>query len=169
MRAGFKDTHMQAEKDKVVSFHYRLSDEAGVEVENSHEREPLTIMFGHGNIIPGLEQAMAGHAAGDCFDVVVPPEQGYGARRENFTQRVPKKYFRDPEHLKPGMTTSLKTRDSHRPVTVLKVGSSVVDVDLNHPMAGKTLHFGVEITDVREATPEELDHGHVHGPGGHAH
>ena len=65
-------------------------------MENSHEREPLTIMFGHGNIIPGLEQAMAGHAAGDCFDVVVPPEQGYGARRENFTQRVPKKIFATP-------------------------------------------------------------------------
>jgi len=160
---------MQAEKDKVVVFHYRLSEESGAEVENSHERAPMAFLFGHGNIIPGLERAMAGHVAGDRFDALVPPADAYGERREDFIQRVPKKYFRDAEHLRPGMHTVLSTQEGQRSVTVIKVGSSVVDVDLNHPLAGKTLRFGVEITDIREATPEELEHGHVHGPGGHHH
>lgn len=160
---------MQAEKDKVVSFHYQLSEDSGAEVESSHGREPMAFLFGHGNIIPGLEQAMAGRVAGDKFDAVVAAKDAYGERREDFVQRVPKKYFRDAEHLRPGMHTVLNTKDGHRSVTVLKVGSSVVDVDLNHPMAGKTLRFGVEITDIRDATAEELEHGHVHGAGGHHH
>jgi FKBP-type peptidyl-prolyl cis-trans isomerase SlyD len=160
---------MQAEKDKVVTFHYHLTDEAGAAIDSSHEREPLAILFGHGAIIPGLEQALAGHVAGDRFDVAVPPEQAYGLRREDYTQRVPKKYFRDGDHLRPGMSTVLSTQDGHRSVTVLKVGSSVIDVDLNHPMAGKTLHFAIEIVEVRDATDEERAHGHVHGPGGHHH
>lgn len=160
---------MQAEKDKVVTFHYQLTDESGAEVDTSHGREPLTILFGHGAIIGGLETAIAGHVAGDRFNVVVPPEQAYGARRDNYVQRVPKKYFRDAEHLQPGTRTVLRTEDGHRSVTVIKVGSSVVDVDLNHPMAGKTLTFAIELVDVREATAEELAHGHVHGPGGHHH
>lgn len=160
---------MQADKDKVVSFHYRLSDTDGTEIESSHEREPMAVLCGHGGIIPGLEQAMTGRSAGDRFDVVVTPDQGYGERREDFVQRVAKKYFRDPEHLKTGMATMLQTKDGPRSITVLKVGSSVVDVDLNHPMAGKTLNFAIEVTDIRDATPEELAHGHAHGSGGHAH
>ena len=160
---------MQVDKDKVVTFHYHLTDPQGNAIDSSHEREPLAILFGHGAIIPGLEQAIAGHVAGDRFDVTVPPEQGYGARRDDHTQRVPKKYFRDADHLKPGMITVLRTEGGYRQVTVLKVGSSVVDVDLNHPMAGQTLHFAIEVVDVRDATAEELEHGHVHGPGGHDH
>jgi FKBP-type peptidyl-prolyl cis-trans isomerase SlyD len=160
---------MKAEKDKVVTFHYSLSDESGAPLETSREREPLAILIGHGNIIPGLEQALEHHVAGDRFDVVVPPEQAYGARREDRTQRVPKKHFRDPDHLKPGATTVLSTKDGQRVVTIVKVGSSVVDVDLNHPMAGKTLRFDIEVVDVREASAEELAHGHVHGAGGHEH
>jgi FKBP-type peptidyl-prolyl cis-trans isomerase SlyD len=165
----FPGVGMQAEKDKVVSFHYRVSEEPGSEVENSHERDPMVFLFGHGNIIPGLEQAMVGRAPGDRFEAVVAPEQAYGLRREDFVQRVPKKYFRDGEHLKPGMATVLNTRDGQRSVTVVKVGSSVIDVDLNHPLAGKTLRFEVEITDVRDALEEEIAHGHAHGPDGAHH
>ena len=162
---------MKAEKDKVVTFHYHLTDESGTKVDSSHDRaEPLTVLFGHGQIIPGLEQAMDGHEPGDKFDVRVPPEQGYGERREDFTQRVPKKYFRDADQLKPGDATVLSVQGGgYRQVVVLKVGSSVVDVDLNHPMAGKTLSFDIEVTDVRDATAEEVEHGHVHGEGGHHH
>jgi len=160
---------MKAEKDNVVTFHYNLTDDAGTVVDSSNEREPLVILFGHGAIIPGLEKALEGHAAGDRFDVVVPPEQAYGLRRDNFTQRVPKKYFQDSERLQPGMSTVLSTQEGYRSVTVVKVGSSVIDVDLNHPMAGKTLHFAIEIVDVRQATDEEREHGHVHGAGGHHH
>ena len=161
---------MQAETDKVVSFHYQLSDPSGGELENSRARAPLEILLGHGQIIPGLETAIAGHVAGDRFEVVVAPEQGYGERREDAVQRVPKKYFRNAEQLRPGMTAMLNTQGGRQQmVTVRKLGSSVIDVDLNHPMAGKTLHFAVEITAVRDATTGELEHGHVHGPGGHWH
>ena len=160
---------MNIEKDKVVTFHYRLSDDKGNEIENSQAQEPLSILYGHGNIIPGLEQQMEGHAVGDKFDAVVAAKDAYGERRDDFVQRVPKKYFRDSEHLQPGMHTVLNTKDGQRSVTVVKVGSSVIDVDLNHPLAGKSLRFGVEITDIRDATEEELEHGHVHGPGGHHH
>ena len=110
---------MKAEKGKVVSFHYALSDESGAEVENSHAREPMTFLFGHGNIIPGLEQQLEGHAVGDKFDAVVAAKDAYGERREDFIQRVPKKYFHDAEHLQPGMHTVLSTKDGQRSVTVV--------------------------------------------------
>ena len=158
---------MQAEQGKVVSIHYIVSEEPGGEIESSHGRDPIAFLVGHGNIIPGLDKAIAGHGAGDKLDVVVSPEEGYGLRREDFVQRVAKKYFRDAEHLRPGMATLLSTKDGPRSVTVLKIGSSVIDVDLNHPLAGKTLRFAVEVVDVRDATEEEQAHGHAHGPGGH--
>ncbi|HEY0178915.1 MAG TPA: peptidylprolyl isomerase [Dokdonella sp.] len=162
---------MNVEANKVVSFHYRVSDGGETPVDSSHERgEPLTVLIGHHNIIPGLEAALLGHAVGDRFEVEVPPAEAYGERRADFVQRVPKKYFEHPDALQPGTSTVLQTRESGpRVVVVVKVGSSVIDVDLNHPLAGKTLKFDVEITDVRDATPEEIAHGHVHGPGAHAH
>ena len=161
---------MQIENGKVVFFHYALKDDQGNEIENSADKNPMAILYGHGNIIAGLEKAMAGKSEGDRFDVIVAPAEGYGEKRENFTQRVPKKYFRDAEQLKPGMMTVLSVSGGgQRQVTVQKVGSSVIDVDLNHPMAGKTLHFAIEVTGVRDATEEELAHGHVHGDGGHHH
>lgn len=160
---------MKAEANSVVIFHYDLTDADGSKVESSRGREPLAILHGAGNVIPGVEAAMEGRGAGERFSVTVPPEQGYGARRENFTQRVPKKYFRDADKLKPGMQTMLSTADGPRVVTVSKVGQTVIDVDLNHPMAGRTLNFDIEIMEVREASEEEKAHGHVHGPGGHDH
>ena len=158
---------MKIEKDRVVRFHYTVS-EAGASVESSKDREPLAILVGHGNIIPGLEKAMDGHEAGDTFAADVPAAEAYGEKREGLTQRVPKKHFGD-QRLAPGMQVVLNTNFGPRAVTIQKVGMSVVDIDLNHPMAGKDLHFDVEIVDVREATPEELEHGHVHGEGGHHH
>jgi FKBP-type peptidyl-prolyl cis-trans isomerase SlyD len=160
---------MQIENGKVVFFHYALKDDQGNEIENSADKNPMAILYGHGNIIAGLEKAMAGKSEGDRFDVIVAPAEGYGEKRENFTQRVPKKYFREGDNLKPGMTAVVQTDQGPRQVEVLKVGSSVIDVDLNHPMAGKTLHFAIEVTGVRDATEEELAHGHVHGDGGHHH
>ena len=162
---------MKVEANKVVSFHYTVSDSSAAPVESSRDRgEPLAFLVGHGGLIPGLEKALIGREAGECFEVVVTPVEAYGERREDFTQRVPKKYFRDAEHLKPGMMTVLSTRESgQRQVIVRKIGSSVIDVDLNHPLAGKTLRFDVEITDVRDATPEEIAHRHAHGTGGHGH
>lgn len=162
---------MKVEANKVVSFHYSVSDGGETPVDSSRERgEPLSVLIGHGNIIPGLEKALLEHVVGDRFEVSVAPAEGYGERRANFTQRVPKKYFEDAESLQPGMSTVLQTREAGpRMVVVHKIGSSVIDVDLNHPLAGKTLTFDVEITDIRDATPEEIAHRHAHGAGGHEH
>ncbi len=160
---------MKIEKDKVVIFHYALTDGEGTAIESSFEREPLAILHGHGNVIPGIETALADRVSGDRFQVTVPPEEAYGPRRDNWTQRVPKKYFRDAERLRAGEQTVLHTAEGPRMVTVAKIGQTVIDVDLNHPMAGKTLNFDIQIVDVRDASSEELAHGHVHGPGGHHH
>jgi FKBP-type peptidyl-prolyl cis-trans isomerase SlyD len=159
---------MKIEKDRVVRFHYTVSEQGSEPLESSTEREPLAILAGHGNIIPGLEKAMDGHEAGDKFGVDVAAAEAYGEKREGLSQRVPKKHF-GGQRLEPGMQVVLNTNFGPRAVTIEKVGMSVVDVDLNHPMAGQDLHFDVEIVDVREATPEELEHGHVHGEGGHHH
>ena len=159
---------MKIEKDRVVRFHYAVADQGQEALENSRGGEPLAILQGHGNIIPGLEKAMEGHEAGDSFVVDVAAADAYGDRRDNLTQRVPKKHF-EGQRLEPGMQVVLNTNFGPRAVTIQKVGMSVVDVDLNHPMAGKDLHFDIDIVDVREATAEELEHGHVHGDGGHHH
>jgi FKBP-type peptidyl-prolyl cis-trans isomerase SlyD len=161
---------MKVEENKIVVFHYAVSD-GGEKVESSHDRgEPLAFLVGKGGLIPGLEKALTGRESGEKFSVDVAPSEAYGERREDYTQRVPKKYFRDADHLKPGMLTVLSVSGGgQRQVTVQKVGSSVVDVDLNHPLAGKTLTFDVEIVDVRDATAEELAHGHAHGAAGHNH
>ena len=159
---------MKIAKDSVVRFHYTVSEQGQDPIESSKDREPLAILIGHGNIIPGLETAMHDHEAGDSFGVDVAAADAYGERREGLTQRVPKKNF-GAQKLVPGEQVILQTNFGPRAVTIEKVGMSVVDVDLNHPMAGKNLHFDIEIVDVREATPEEIEHGHVHGDGGHHH
>lgn len=161
---------MKIEKDRVVRFHYTVSEVGQAPIESSRDREPLTILVGHGNIIPGLEKAMEGKEAGESFGVDVPAAEAYGEVREGLEQRIPKKHFgAGAERLKPGQQVVLQTNFGPRAVTIKKVGLSVVDVDLNHPMAGKDLHFDIEVVDVREASPEELEHGHVHGEGGHQH
>jgi FKBP-type peptidyl-prolyl cis-trans isomerase SlyD len=158
---------MKIEKNRVARFHYSVSEPGQPPVETSRGREPLAVLIGHDGIIPGLEAAMLDHVAGDTFQATVAPDQAYGERREGFTQRVPKKHFRQAR-LQPGQQVMLNTSMGPRAVTVVKVGATVVDVDLNHPMAGKSLQFEVEIIDVREALPVELEHGHVHGEGGAA-
>lgn len=162
---------MQVAKDTVVSIHYNLTDSAGIEIESSRSLgQPTEILIGNGGVIPGLENALIDHVAGDRIEVDVQPADAYGERIEGQTQRVPKKYFRDGAKLKPGMLTALAMKDGgQRMVTVIKIGSSVVDIDLNHPLAGKSLHFDVEIISVRAASAEEVAHKHVHGSGGVEH
>ena len=159
---------MKIEKNRVVRFHYSVSEPGQDPVETSRDREPMAILVGHGNIIPGLEAAMMDKAEGDTFEVTVAPDQAYGERRENYVQRLPKKHLRNAR-VRPGDQIVLETPMGPRAVTVVKVGATVVDVDLNHPMAGKTLQFQVEIVGVREAEQVEIDHGHVHGDGGVEH
>ena len=159
---------MKIEKDHVVRLHYTVSEAGGASIESSREQEPLAVLIGHNAIIPGLEEALLGRAAGDRFDVTVSPEQAYGERRPGLVQRIPRKHFKN-QKLAVGMQIVVPTQMGPRPVTVEKIGLSVVDVDLNHPMAGKELHFDVEIIEVREAQDVEIEHGHVHGDGGHDH
>ncbi|HEY5681416.1 MAG TPA: peptidylprolyl isomerase [Pseudomonadales bacterium] len=163
------DKALTVARDRVVRFHYVIRDEAGSELESTREGEPLAVLQGRGSVLRGVEEALEGRNAGERLEVTLPPEQAFGARREDWTQRVPKKYLPDAKRLKPGDAAVLRTREGPRPVTVVKVGSKVVDVDLNHPRAGMTLTFDLEIVEVREATPEEIAHRHVHGPGGHRH
>ena len=161
---------MKAGKDKVISLHYTLTMD-GEKVESSLDRnEPLWILLGHGQLIPGLEKALEGREAGENLQVEIAPAEGYGERQEGMTQRVPKKYFQQAAKLKPGMSTVLALKEGgHRVVVVQKVGMTTVDVDLNHPMAGKTLNFDVTVNEVRDGTEEEIAHGHAHPPGGEAH
>lgn len=161
---------MQVAKDTVVLFHYRLylgdSQEA---FQDSFEGEPMAALIGAGNIIPGVEEALLGQQAGAELDVTVPPEKGYGERNPELFMRLPKKYFANPAKLKPGMVTTLQTKRGPQQVIVLKIGMSVIDVDANPLLAGQTLRFVLKIEDVREASAEERQHGHAHGPGGHEH
>lgn len=159
---------MKIQKDSVVRFHYTVGEVGQPANESSNGGEPLAILIGHNNIIPGLEKAMEGREAGEKFEVDVPAAEAYGERREGLTQRIPKKHFGE-QRLMPGMQVVLQTNFGPRAVTIEKIGMSVVDVDLNHPMAGKDLHFDIEIVEVREASAEEVEHGHVHGEGGHQH
>jgi FKBP-type peptidyl-prolyl cis-trans isomerase SlyD len=160
---------MKIENNSVVRFHYTVAESDQGEAENSREGEPVAIIIGHRNIVPGIESALIGHEAGDRFEVTISPEEGYGVRREGMTQRLSKKVFPKGAPLQPGAQIVLKTDQGPRMVTVQKVGMTVVDVDLNHPLAGKTLNFDIEVIDVREGNAEEIAHGHVHGDGGHAH
>ena len=160
---------MKIENNTVVRFHYTVAEAGDAEVENSREGDPIAILIGHKNIIPGVENALIGHEAGDNFEVTVSPEEGYGLRRDGMTQRLSKKVFPKNAPLQRGAQIMLKTDHGPRMVTVQKVGMTVVDVDLNHPLAGKTLSFAIEVIDVREGNAEEIAHGHVHGDGGHAH
>jgi FKBP-type peptidyl-prolyl cis-trans isomerase SlyD len=164
---------MQIDQKKVVRFHYRLADEQGQEIENSYDADPVMYMHGHKNIVVGLEKAMEGKTAGDQFSVTVEPAEGYGERHPNSQQRIPIKHLignnKSKVKLQPGMVVSVETDEGPRQVTIIKAGKFTADVDSNHPLAGKTLIFNVEVVDVREATEEELAHGHAHGVGGHQH
>jgi FKBP-type peptidyl-prolyl cis-trans isomerase SlyD len=155
--------------NNVVTFHYSLRDEQGALIESSEGKSPVVYMHGHGNIVPGLEREMTGKQSGAKFTATVPPDQAYGLRDDNAVQRVPLKHLNTRGRLVPGQMVAVNTSQGARHARVLKVGHFNVDLDLNHPLAGRTLVFDIEIVDVRGATQEELQHGHAHGPGGHEH
>lgn len=156
---------------KIVTFHFRLTDEEGNVLEDSHKGDPTAYLHGSNNVVRGLEQAMSGREAGETFSVTVDPAEGYGFHRKENIQRVPMKNVdvKKSAKLKPGMIVPVRTKSGMRQVMVLKAGKFNVDVDANHPYAGRTLTFDVQIEDVRDATAEEQSHGHAHGVGGHHH
>ncbi len=160
---------MNVKYNSVVKFHYRLRDETGAELEHSHDGEPNVYLHGHRGITPGLEEAMTGKEEGDVFSVTLPPEKGFGLRQEGRQQRVPIKHLMGKVKPKVGMVVSIQTDSGPRQAVVLKVGKFNVDVDTNHPLAGKTVTFDIEMVSVREATAEEIEHGHPHGDTGCQH
>lgn len=159
---------MQVANDKVVSINYILTDIDG-KVLDSSKGNPLVYLHGRNNIIPGLENALEGKATGDKLNVSVPPEEAYGEFREDMIQDIPKSAFGEITDIQPGMQFQMNSPNGPLVITVQVVNEETVTVDANHPLAGETLNFDVEVMDVREATEEELDHGHVHGPNGHHH
>ena len=155
-------------KDMVVTFHYTLKDDDGNVMDQSQQGQPLAYLHGHKNIIPGLEKNLDGLNSGDKKEITVSAEQGYGNYDANLAFKVEKKHF-GAEAVEPGMMAEFETPQGPLVAVITKIEEDMVFLDANHPMAGKTLHFEVEIAEIRDATQEELSHGHPHGPGGHHH
>lgn len=161
---------LKIDDDYVVSFHYTLTNDLGEVLDSSVDAEPLTVLQGAGNIIPGLEDALMGKAQGDTFKVTVQPEDGYGIRHPELMQVMPRAAFGGVGELEIGMEFTAQGADGHtQRVAIAAIDGDDVTIDGNHPLAGAVLHFAVSIETVRKASNEELAHGHVHGPGGHHH
>ncbi|KFE71885.1 FKBP-type peptidyl-prolyl cis-trans isomerase [Hyalangium minutum] len=158
---------MKIGKDRIIALEYKLHLGDGQIIDQSEPGQPLSYLHGRGQIVPGLEKALEGLAAGEAKQVVVPPAQGYGEHDARGLQEVPRTMFPADAELKPGMRLAAQTDGGEViPIGIHEVKGETVIVDLNHPLAGKTLHFDVTVKDVRDATAEELSHGHAHGPGG---
>lgn len=160
---------MQIEKNRVVQIHYTLKDSKGEILDSSEGQSPLPYIHGIGALIPGLENQLSGKQAGDKFTAVVAPADGYGTYDKDQVFQVPADGFTGEGEIEVGMQVQLDTEDGPAIATVTKVEGEEVTLDMNHPLAGVQLHFDVEVVEVREATKQELDHGHVHTPGHHHH
>lgn len=155
---------MQVAKNKVISIDYKLTDAQGTELDSSHGRGPFAYIHGVGNIIPGLEAALEGKSKGDQVNAEIPPEKAYGTRDENLVQNLSRSQFDTDQEIQVGMQFQAMSEGGPRVVTVVSVDADNVTIDANHPLAGVTLHFDVTVKEIREATDDELSHGHVHGP-----
>lgn len=160
---------MPIAQNSVVTIHYTLKDDAGEVIDSSREGDPIAYLHGHGNLVPGLERELEGKSTGDKVNVSVTPEQGYGDYDKQLVQQVPRRALQGIANVRVGMRLQAQTPQGPRAVVITRLVGDMVTIDGNHPLAGKNLNFDVEITDVRDATEEELAHGHVHGEGGHHH
>lgn len=158
---------MRIAKNKVVSIDYILTDQHGKVIDRSSAEDPLTFIQGIGNLIPGLEIALEGKSAGESFKVAISPDEAYGERDETLQQAVPRELFDSPEELQVGMRFQADSPAGMQVVTIVDVNGDNITVDANHPLAGETLNFDVTVVDIRDASEEELSHGHVHGPHTH--
>jgi len=161
---------MKIGKGRVVRMNYTLRDESGTTIESSQGREPLTYLHGFGHLIPGLEKTLDGSQAGLQTTVTVPPQDAYGEKDPQAVIRALREDFPEGLTLEPGVAVQTDTPDGPLSFTVVSVEGDEAVLDANHPLAGKTLTFDVEVLEVREATADEIAHGHVHGAGGaHGH
>ena len=157
-------------KDMVVSFHYTLKNSQGEVLDSSEGQEPLSYLHGYNQIVSGLESELFGKTSGAKFEVTVVAKDGYGERMEEMVISVPKSEWNLPEEVGAGQVVELQTPEGQVvPALIVEIGDEGVVLDANHPLAGEDLCFSVEVTDVRKATAEEVEHGHAHGPGGHQH
>jgi len=159
---------MQISAQKVVSIHYTLTDNDGNVLDSSSNGEPLNYIQGVGALIAGMEEGLEGKTKGDKLLLKIAPEKGYGIHQPEMIQQVPMSAF-GGQMVSPGMQFEAGTEEQRFIVTVTDVNEEFATIDGNHPLAGVDLNFDVEVLEVREATSEELEHGHVHGPGGHQH
>jgi len=160
---------MQIANDTAVFIHYTLTNDAGEVIDSSQGDDPLAYIHGHGNIVPGLERALVDKNPGDKFDLKVAADDGYGERRSDRVQDVPRTAFDPGAEIKPGMRFQAQGPSGSMIVTVTNVASDKVTVDANHPLAGENLNFAIEVVSVRPCTQQELSHGHIHGAAGHDH
>ncbi|MGI1669739.1 MAG: peptidylprolyl isomerase [Neptuniibacter sp.] len=156
---------MQIAEKLVVSIHYTLKDAQGNTLDSSNGQEPLPFLCGANNIVPGLENALLGKSVGDKLDVVVQPEEGYGEVRADLVQKVDRANFQGIDDIQVGMQFMAEAPWGQQPVAVTKVEDDGVTLDGNHPLAGQVLAFSVEVVEIREATEDEAQHGHVHTEG----
>lgn len=160
---------MTIENDNVVTIEYTVTGKNGNVIDTSAGRAPLAYLHGKRNIVTGLEKALSGKKTGDEFKVVVSPAEGYGERNEELLSTVPLADLAEIPELEVGIQLQAQTPQGFRILTVKAIENGEVTLDGNHPLAGETLNFAVKVVGVRAATQEELQHGHVHGPGGHQH
>lgn len=161
---------MSIGKHSVVTINYTLTDDDGTVIDSSQGGEPLVYLHGAMNIIPGLESALEGKGTGESLQVKVNPADGYGERNDEMVQTVPREMFEGVEDIQVGAQYHAASPEGHPiMITVLEVAEESITIDGNHPLAGVNLNFDVEIVEIREATEEEISHGHVHGPEGHQH
>lgn len=153
---------MDIKNNAVVGIHYTLKNSNGDVLDSSEDRDPLYFLHGHGNIIPGLESALTGKSAGEAMEVTVEPEQGYGLRRDDLIQKSPRSAFEGVDSLEVGMQFQAQTETGPMLISVAEINGDEITVDANHELAGEQLHFSVNIDSVREATEQEVGHGHVH-------
>jgi FKBP-type peptidyl-prolyl cis-trans isomerase SlyD len=155
---------------KVVSIHYTLTNEEGEVLDTSKGEAPFDYLHGAQNIVPGLEKKLTGQAVGAHLEVEVSPEEGYGAHDPEGVQHVAKSAFPSDVDLETGMQFRAENSDGEAvPIWVTAIDGDDVTIDFNHPLAGETLKFDVTVTAIRDASAEEIEHGHPHGPGGHHH
>ena len=158
------------EQDSVVSVMYTGTfPESGEVFDSNVNQQPLVFLVGHGNMIEGFEQEMLGAAMGEVREFTLTPERAYGSRDDANVQSIPRSQFPEGMELEVGMVLGAQSDQGPMQCTVVDVNDEIVIVDLNHQMAGHTLHFSVEVVEIREATSDELAHGHAHGPGHHHH
>lgn len=156
---------MQIAENLVALIHYTLKNDSGEVLDSSAGQEPLPFLCGANNIVAGLEKALLGKTVGDKLDVEVKPEDGYGEVRAELVQKVARDNFQGIDDIQVGMQFMAEAPWGQQPVTVVEIAEDGITLDGNHPLAGQTLVFSVEVTEVRQATDDELAHGHVHGEG----